>query len=110
MTLTNLVIIGCDLLRHLDREMPRTIHSFVIADTTRSFPFVEHAAQHLRRAGLITSIRGPGGGYTVSEKRISLHDVCTAMKSYKAKPGQIAGKLDEALQGITVVEAHEPTV
>jgi Rrf2 family protein len=52
--------------------------------------YLEQIFQHLRRAGLVTSKRGPGGGYTLarSPARISLLEIVEAVE----------GPLTEALR------------
>ena len=48
--------------------------------------YLEQIFQRLRRAGLVTSKRGPGGGYTLSRApaRISLRDVVEAVEGSMA--------------------------
>lgn len=45
-------------------------------------PFLEQIAIRLRRAGLLRSLRGPTGGYTLAKdkKQISLADIMEAME------------------------------
>jgi Rrf2 family protein len=52
--------------------------------------YLEQIFQRLRRAGLVTSKRGPGGGYSLSRSpaRITLRDVIEAVE----------GPIDDALQ------------
>lgn len=54
-----------------------------IADSQNiPLPFLEQIAIKLRRAGLVKSIRGPAGGYILSEdiKQISLVDIIQAVE------------------------------
>jgi Rrf2 family protein len=63
--------------------------------------YLEQIFQRLRRAGLVTSKRGPGGGYTLSRSpaRITLREIVEAVE----------GPVAEALQmKPTAVTPHRP--
>lgn len=64
-----------------------------------SLSYVEVMAAALRRAGLVTSTRGPGGGYRLARPadQISLLDIATALHEAPKKPARPA---PEYWQGI----------
>ncbi|WJT09264.1 RrF2 family transcriptional regulator [Vibrio harveyi] len=41
--------------------------------------YVEQITSMLRKGGVITSVRGPGGGYLIDSQRITVRDVAIAM-------------------------------
>lgn len=57
-----------------------------------SLSYLEDIFGALRRAGLVSSIRGPGGGYTLtrSPKELSVADIVTASEKYMARPAEKA--------------------
>jgi len=59
--------------------------------------YLEQIFQRLRRAGLVTSKRGPGGGYTLSRppERITLRDVVEAVEGPVADTLRMKAALPE---------------
>lgn len=74
----------------------------VVEKTGESQHFVDQVANKLRRAGLITSHRGPGGGYTVEKTKITALDVAKALgfdetEGVSATTRAVQAKILEAL-------------
>ena len=76
------------LARRWDRDEPLSIRAI---SSTEQVPerFLVHILLQLKAAGLVTSIRGAGGGYHLarSPREITLEDIHTAIEG---RPGAIA--------------------
>lgn len=57
-----------------------------------SLSYLEDIFGALRRAGLVSSIRGPGGGYTLTRQPqdLSVADIVTASEKYMTRPAEKA--------------------
>lgn len=57
-----------------------------------SLSYLEDIFGALRRAGLVSSIRGPGGGYTLTRnpQELSVADIVTASEKYMTRPADKA--------------------
>lgn len=61
-----------------------------------SSPFLEQVARKLRKAGYITSVRGPGGGYIPGDKLSGTVTLLALMDTVKRKPAKKKPEATEA--------------
>ena len=61
-----------------------------------SSPFLEQVARKLRKAGYITSVRGPGGGYIPGEKLSGTVTLLALMDTVKRKPAKKKAEAPQA--------------
>lgn len=71
-----------------------------------SLSYLEDIFGALRRAGLVTSIRGPGGGYTLTRRpqELSVAEIVSASEKFMAKPAIEA--IDNAGDGVGLPSAE----
>src|SRR5688572_10633985 len=62
--------------------------------------FLEQVARKLRVAGLVRSVRGPGGGYVlaVEHDKLTSYNVFTALFNEKSYPGKLGFLYNEILK------------
>lgn len=71
-----------------------------------SLSYLEDIFGALRRAGLVTSIRGPGGGYTLTRRpqELSVADIVAASEKFMSRPA--ADAADPAADGQALPSAE----
>lgn len=95
-----------DLIKFLEHEKPRNIVEFCKV-TGHAQYHSEQIAMKLRRAGLIRSHRGPGGGYTIPDK-VTLFEVYAAFDPRVVRPETPEeGDVASALNNIHVRSSNE---
>ncbi len=78
-----------------------------------SLSYLEQLFSRLRRAGLVESTRGPGGGYTLGRaaEAISLADIVVAVEENEAAPADAAAPAQALWDSLdTVMLRHMATI
>jgi Rrf2 family protein len=84
-----------ELARH-DRSMPLQAKAIAMRQGIPS-RFIEQILQALKQAGIVRSLRGPQGGYTLTQdpSQISLAELVNSMNGAEATPSSTNGSTDQ---------------
>lgn len=93
MLLTKDVEYAVAILKEVKLSTSPTKIANIASKHSLSSPFLEQVARKLRKAGYITSVRGPGGGYVAGDKLNGTVTLLALMDTVKRKT-----KKDEAFK------------
>lgn len=94
------------LIKTLGVEQPKRVQDVAPAIGT-TVNFLEQIARRLRVAGIIQSVRGPGGGYVVVNRKVTLYDVSRALQYTDEEMSGLDGQVILLLKGWIVRNGPE---
>ena len=79
MKLTRNLTIALDAITHI-RKVGTPVNAVELATVTGgTVSFVQQVMYRLTNGGIVTSVRGPGGGYVVSGDKVNAYNVALAL-------------------------------
>lgn len=75
-----------------------------------SASYIEQIIALLRKGKVVSSIRGPGGGYTIASRKITVRDVIRSVNAsaFKCKTNQaLHSALEAMMSDLKISELHE---
>ena len=99
-----------ELARH-DRSIPLQAKAIAMRQGIPS-RFIEQILQALKQAGIVRSLRGPQGGYTLTQdpNQISLAELVNSMNGTEATPSSTNGSTDQTAQGLASLAEEDAHV
>ncbi len=91
------------LIAHLKRDEATTMRSFIDANPELSMYFMDQIARKLRKAGLIRSTRGPGGGYLLTDRSVTMLDLVYTLSRRPSRTDDITVLVENKLSEIVLV-------
>ena len=79
MKLTRNLTIALDAIAHIRKSGTPVSASEVATVTGSTLPFVQQVMHRLGSAGIVKSIRGPGGGYVATGEKVNAYNVALAL-------------------------------
>ena len=79
MKLTKNLTIALDAIAHIRKSGTPVSAAEVATVTGGTLSFVQQVMHRLGTAGIVKSVRGPGGGYTVSPDKVNAYNVALAL-------------------------------
>lgn len=94
------------MIKRLDTVNPKRVLD-LSTEVGTTVNFLEQIARRLRMASLIKAYRGPGGGYVVTENKVTLYDVALALQYTDQEMSGLDGELLVIFKSWVVRSAKE---